>query len=222
MTALVRYHAALLLRSQRWLPPALLYAVVTGIGVRAGEPVLGSLGYAAAGLLPVTAWLVRVCLNQEPPAARHVTAAAAGRERVHLAALLAATACAGLLGAAGTLVVTAISAPVDAGREVAVDRLPAALAGLLTAAVCVLLGAAVGALTTRPLIPARAWSIAAASLTALLALVAAGSPARYAVTGLVTGSLSGTVTYPWLPLAGAAALAAAAAALACRLTAWRE
>ncbi|MYS12298.1 ABC transporter, partial [Streptomyces sp. SID6041] len=79
MTALLRYQTGLLLRSQRWLAPLLLYAAVLGVGVQAGEPVLGALGLAAGALLPVTAWSVRVCVTQEPPAARNVVAAAAGR-----------------------------------------------------------------------------------------------------------------------------------------------
>ncbi|UYQ65147.1 hypothetical protein [Streptomyces peucetius] len=51
----------------------------------------------------------------------------------------------------------------------------------------------------------------------LLALVTGGSPARYAVTGLVTGSRTGTVTWPLLPLLSAALIAAAAAGLTCVL-----
>ncbi|MFC9242791.1 hypothetical protein ACFT7S_01740 [Streptomyces sp. NPDC057136] len=68
----------------------------------------------------------------------------------------------------------------------------------------------------------RGWSVAATVLGVLLALVTSGSPAKYAVTGLVSGSLSGTVRLPVLPLAGAVAIAAAVAALVCRLTSVRE
>ncbi|MFF8606242.1 ABC transporter [Streptomyces sp. NPDC015346] len=216
MTALLRYQTDLFLRSQRWLAPLLLYAVFLGVGVRAGEPVLGALGYTSAALLPVTAWIVRICLNQEPPAARTVVAAAAGRERAHLAAVLAAVACAALLGTVAVLGVTAVSdlrgvGPVAAGA-----------AGLLAAAVCVLTGAAVGALCTRPLLHAPGWSLAALVLASLLALVTSGSPAKYAVTGLITGSRTATVHLPWLACAGALAVSAAAVALACRATAWRE
>lgn len=95
MTALLRYQTALLVRSQRWLAPVLLYAAFIAIGVQWGQPVLDSLGYTAAGLLPVTAWLVQLCAGQEPPAARTVTAAAAGPARAHLAALLAGLAAPG-------------------------------------------------------------------------------------------------------------------------------
>ncbi|MFF3172248.1 ABC transporter [Streptomyces sp. NPDC057900] len=222
MTALVRYQAALLLRAQRWLAPVLLYLAFLCIGIRPGQPVLDSLGYTAAGLLPVTAWLVRICVGQEPSAARTVVAAAAGgRPRAHLASLLAALGCAGLLGTAATAAVLLISDPADARHTVRVPLPSAGLAGLLAAGCCVLLGAAVGALCTRPLLHRRGWSLAATVLAALLALVTGGSPAKYAVTGLVTGSLTGTVHTPVLPFAGAAAVAAAALALACKLTSVR-
>ncbi|MEU9619342.1 MULTISPECIES: ABC transporter [unclassified Streptomyces] len=221
MTALLRYQTALLIRSQRWLAPVLLYAAFLGIGVQSGQPVLDSLGYAAAGLLPVTAWLVQLCVNQEPPAARTVAAAAAGSPRVHLASLLAALGCAGILGAVATLIVLLISKPVSTDDAVRVHLLPAGLAGLLATACCVLVGAAAGALCTRPLLHRRGWSVAGTVLTALLALVTTGSPANHAVTGLVTGARTGTVHLPVLPLLAAAALAAAVAALACRLTSLR-
>jgi hypothetical protein len=214
MTALLRYHTALLLRSQRWLPPVLLYGAFLAVGVQGGGPVLDSLGYTAAALLPVTAWLVRICATQEPPAARSVTAAAAGAPRAHLASLLAAALCAAAVGTVAVIVVALISAPSGAAHQVAVPRPAAAGAGLVAGAVCVLLGMAVGALCTRPLLHARGWSLAATVLLALLALVSTGSPARYAVTGLVTGSRNGVVTLPLLPLLAAALIAAAAAGVA--------
>ncbi len=97
----------------------------------------------------------------------------------------------------------------------------AALAGLLAALCCVLLGAAVGALSTRPVLGRRGWSVAAAVLGSVLALVTTGSAARYAVTALVTGSRTGTFQPPVLPSLGAAATAAAAAFLVCRIAARR-
>ncbi|MGW7361335.1 ABC transporter [Streptomyces sp. NPDC054802] len=213
MTALLRYHLALLLRSQRWLPPVLLYAAALAVGVQGGGPVLDSLGWTAAALLPVAAWLVSVCATQEPAAARGVTAAAAGAHRAHLASLLVAAVCAAVLGAVAVAFTVLISDPSSADHQVAVPRLPAAAAGLIAGAVCVLLGTAVGALCTRPVLHARGWSLAATALFVLLALVTSGSPAKYAVTGLVTGSRTGTVTWPLLSLLAAALIAAAAAAL---------
>ncbi|MGW7368914.1 ABC transporter [Streptomyces sp. NPDC054841] len=222
MSALIRYQSALLVRSQRWLAPVLLYAAFLAVGVQSGQPVLDSLGYAAATLSPVTAWLVRVCANQEPAAARNIVAAAAGPPRVHLATLATAAGWAALLGAAGTAVVALISKPMSGDNRVAVPLLPATTAGLLAAAVCVLTGAAVGALCTRPVLHGRGWSIAATASASLLALVLTGSPANAAVTGLVTGSRTGTVHHPVAPLAAAVLVAAAAVALTCLLSHRRD
>ncbi|MEL5959751.1 ABC transporter [Streptomyces sp. CLV115] len=221
MTALLRYQTALLVRSQRWLAPVLLYAAFIGVGVQQGQPVLDSLGYTAAGLLPVTAWLVQLCVNQEPPAARTVVAAAAGPARAHLAALLAGLGCAGLLGAAAGLIVLLISKPAGADGSVRVPLLPAGIAGLLAVACCVLLGAVIGALGTRPLLHRRGWSVAATVFLALPALVIGGSPANAAVTGLVTGSRTGTVHLPVLPLVAATALAVVTAALVAKVASLR-
>jgi len=220
-TALMRYQAALLARSQRWLAPLLLYAAVLGIGVGAGQPVLDSLGYAAAVLLPAAAWLTRLCVTQEPPAARAVTASAVGASSAHRASLLTGSAWALALGCAGSGTVLLISEPVSTDHAVAVPLLPAALAGLLAAVCCALLGAAVGALCSRPLLHRHGWSLAATVLGVILALVTDGSPAKAAVTGLVSGSLTGAVRVPLVPLAGAVAVAVVVAALTSRVAALR-
>ncbi|MFH0516141.1 ABC transporter [Streptomyces sp. M41] len=221
MSAPLRYQAALLARSQRWLPPFILYAAFLAIGVRGGEPVLDSLGYAAAALLPVAAWLVRICVTNEPPAARSCVAAAVGPGRAHLAALLVALAAAVALGTVTVVAVTLISDPVGADHQTRVPRLPAGAAGLLVALACALLGTAVGALTTWPVLRSTGRAVPAMLLAALLCVVATGSPAHAAVSGLVTGSRSGTVPLPVLPLAAAALLTAGAIAAACALTSRR-
>ena len=222
MTALVRYQLALLARSHRWLPPLLVYAAALAVGVQPGQAVLDSLGVAAAAVLPVAAWLVRVCTGVEPPAARACLAAAGGPARAHLASLAAAFAAACALGAAGVAVVVLIS---DAhGSDRAADTaVPVAAtgAGLLATLTCALLGTAVGALCNRPLLRSRAWTVPATLAGAGAVLVAAGSPANAAVTGLVTGSRAAEVPLPLLPLTGAALAAAATAALAAALSARR-
>ncbi|GGR42783.1 ABC transporter [Streptomyces netropsis] len=218
MTALLRYQAALLARSHRWLPPLLLYLALMAIGVQTGEPILDSLGFAAAVLLPVTAWLVRVCVTNEPGAARDCAAAAAGPARVHLAALLTALLAATGLAVVGTAFVTAVSDP----RGTRHEDLPvwsAAGAGLLAAVTCVLLGAAVGAVCNRPVLRSTAWAVPTTVLGAFVVLFVGGSPARAAVNGLVNGSRTATVTVPLVPLAVAAVLAAAAMSVACALSA---
>lgn len=222
MTALLRYQAALLVRSQRWLPPFILYAVFLGVGVQSGQPVLDSLGYAAAAVLPVAAWLVWICAANEPPAARAAVAAAVGPGLAHLACLLVALSAAALLGTVATVFVTLINAPTSADHQIRVEPLPAGAAGLLAALVCALLGTAVGALTTWPLLRSPGRAVPAMLLGALLALVVTGSPAKSAITSLVTGSRAGTVPAPLLPLAVAALLTLAATAAACALTSRRS
>ncbi|MFD4408743.1 ABC transporter [Streptomyces sp. NPDC058466] len=222
MTALLRYQAALLLRSQRWLPPFILYAAFLAIGVQSGQPVLDSLGYAAAAVLPVAAWLVRICATNEPPAARGCVGAAVGPGRAHLACLAVALGAAVLIGATATVIVTVISDPTSTDHQKRVPVLAAAGAGLLGALVCALLGTAVGALTTWPLLRSPGRAVPAMLLAALLALVVTGSPAHAALTDLITGSRAGTVPAPLLPLAGAALLAAAAITAACALTTRRS
>ncbi|MEU6330826.1 ABC transporter [Streptomyces sp. NPDC047049] len=222
MIALLRYQTALLFRSYRWLPPVILYAAWLAAGVQSGDPILGGLGWAAGGLLPVAVWLTRVCVTNEPPAARNCTAAAAGPGRAHLAAVLAAVCTAVLLALLGTALVVLLSDPHSTGHRVAVPVLPAAAAGLLGALVCLLTGTAIGVLSNRPVLRSSGWSIPVGMLAALLLLVLGASPANAAVSGLVTGSLHGTITTPWLPLAATALLAAAATAVACALSSRRS
>jgi ABC-type nitrate/sulfonate/bicarbonate transport system ATPase subunit len=151
-------------------------------------------------------------LGLVPVAPREAVSGTGPRVRIEVTGAFGATLPAGLPGAPaqepgpdGTLRLT----------------VAAGLAGLLAAACCALLGAAVGALCTRPVLHRRGWSVAATALAALLSLVTSGSPAKYAVTGLVTGSLTGAVHIPVLPLICAAAVAAAVGTVVCRLTSLR-
>jgi hypothetical protein len=218
LTALLRYQFALRLRSHRWLPPLLLYGAVMAIGVaQGGQPLLDSLGWAAAGLLPSAAWTVRICVTGEPPAARACVAAASGPGRAHLAAVLAALGFSALLGASGVLVVVGIADPHTADHLTYIPRGPAAAAGLAAVAVSALTGTAVGVLAGPPVLRRAGWSVLATALAAVLVLVASGSPANAAVSGLVTGSRTGAIDFPLLPLAAAGVVAALATLLACRL-----
>ncbi|MFD9909557.1 ABC transporter [Streptomyces sp. NPDC059063] len=220
--AVLRYQSALLLRSQRWLAPVILYAVFLAVGVQGGQPVLDSLAYAAAALLPVAAWLVRICVTNEPPAARDCTAAAVGPRRAHLAGLLTAFLASSVLGAAATAAVAVISDAASTDHQTAVPRGPAAAAGLLAMLVSALLGTAVGAVTSRPLLRSPGRAVPALLLAALLALVTTGSPARAVLTDLTRGSRDGVVPAPVGAAAGALALAAAAVAVACGACARRD
>lgn len=216
MTALLRYQAALLLRSQRWIAPLVVYAGFVAVGIRPGDRALDSLGYAAAGLVPQTAWLVRICVSAEPPAARACAAAAAGPPRVHAAALLTALGGALTAGAAGAGFALLCGGP--GGKPPAAT----AAAGAVAVLVCALTGAAVGALCSRPLVRGRGLAVLAGGLGSLLAWVAAFSPARSAVSALVGAARTDGVPLPLGSLAAAVLLAAAAGTASCLLSARRE
>ncbi|MCF3176771.1 ABC transporter [Streptomyces sioyaensis] len=221
MTALLRYQAALLIGSHRWLPPVILYAAWLAIGVQGGSPILDSFGYAAGGLLPVAVWLTRICFTNEPPAARNCAAAAAGPDRAHLAAVLTAAGAALVLAVVGVGLVVLLGDPRFHDHRV-VPVLPAAVAGLLTALTCLLMGIAIGALSNWPVVRSPAWGIPASLTATLLLLVLGASPANAALSGMITGSAHGTVLAPWLPLAATVVIAAAAVAAACALTSRRS
>ncbi|MBB5936077.1 ABC transporter [Streptomyces zagrosensis] len=219
---LLRYQTALLIRSHRWLPPLLLYGIFLVVGVQSGQPILDSLGYTAAGLLPVAAWLVRVCVVGDPPAARQIAAAATSPARVHLACVLTALLCSVALGTLATGIVAGISSPYSADHRVAVPIGEATAGGLLAAVTCALLGTAVGALCNWPLLRRPGWAMLATTLAALLTLVQRSSPAQAAVGDLVSGSHSGTVPMPIWPCLVAALACAAATAAACALSSRRS
>ncbi|MGW6023530.1 ABC transporter [Streptomyces sp. NPDC055099] len=221
MNALLSYQSALLLRSQRWLAPVILYAAFLAVGVQSGQPILDSLAYAAAALLPVAAWLVRICVTNEPPAARSCSAAAAGPWRAQLACLLSAFLATAVLGAVATLVVAVISDPASTDHRIAVNRLAASGGGLLAMLVSALVGTAIGAVTSWPLMRSPGRAIPVMLLASLLSLVTTGSPAKAVMTGLVSGSREGVVPVSVLPVAGAAALAAVAVAAVCGLASRR-
>ncbi|MFE6779764.1 ABC transporter [Streptomyces sp. NPDC057702] len=222
MSALLRYQTELLIRSHRLLPPLLLYGVFLVIGVQSGQPILDSLGYTAAGLLPVAAWLVRVCVTGDPPSARHIASAATSPARAHLACLLTALLCSTTLGVLATVAVARISGPHSSDRRVSVPVAEATAGGLLATVACALLGTAVGALCAWPLLRRPGWALLATSLAALAALVQAPSPAYAAVHDLVAGSHTGAVPMPVLPCVAAALVCAAACAVACALSSRRS
>ncbi|AUG79323.1 hypothetical protein CFP65_4586 [Kitasatospora sp. MMS16-BH015] len=222
MNGLLRYQLELLFRSQRWLPPLLTYVLLMVIGLTAGEALLSAYGYATAVLLPVTAWLVRCTVTAEGPAARACLAAAVGRPRVHLSAVVAAAVVAAGLGTAGFLVVWAFGGPTTVRTVPAVP--PATLGATLFGAglgtvVCVLLGLVVGVLAVRPVLVRAQYGIPLSLVGAVLLLALPGSPANEVVHSLITASRTGRVALPWLAaaLVEAGLLAALATWGVCRL-----
>ncbi|WP_051732494.1 hypothetical protein [Kitasatospora phosalacinea] len=197
LRALTRYHLELLVRSQRWLAPALAYVVVLGLGLSGGDDVAGAAAFSAGLLVPVMGWLVRAAVGAEPAQSRACLVAAAGWPRVHLAALLAA-ALAGLgLGAAGLAAVLVLGSR-GSGAAVA--------GGAVATVVCALSGAAVGAVCNRPVVTGSyAVPLGLGGVVAVLLLP--WSPANAVVRALVLGARQAPGV-PWWTLPAAAALAA--------------
>ncbi|MCO1577480.1 hypothetical protein M8C13_17115 [Crossiella sp. SN42] len=146
MTALLRYLAADLLRSQAFFLPALLFLAVLGM-LNSGDPGPPLSAYQGTALViyPVAAALTMVIANAEDPVARQVTLVTArGWGRV-LAALLALAVLALLLLTALALLVPLLVNP----RPQPPSLL---LAGALAHLGSGLLGVAVGLLCARPLL----------------------------------------------------------------------
>jgi hypothetical protein len=145
----------LLLRSQRWLPPTLCYALLVVVGSHPGQPLGDSLSWTAAMLLPAVCWLTRTVLTGEPGSARACAAAGGRSERLHVAALTVAAGGGLVLMAFGTAWASAISKGPAGGRTVAAVAGSAAASSLL----CVLLGTAIGALCNPPVLRRTGYAI---------------------------------------------------------------
>ncbi|MFJ5923066.1 ABC transporter [Kitasatospora sp. NPDC092948] len=198
---LTRYHLELLLRSQRWLAPGLAYLVLLGLGLSGGDDVLSAAAFSAGLLVPVTGWLVRSAVTAEPAQSRACLVAAAGWRRVHLSALLAAALAGLALGLAGLTAVQLMGSGQD-GEALA--------GGLAATVVCVLTGAAVGAVCNRPVVSAAQYAVPLGLGAIVLVLLVPGSPANAMVRALVLGARNHELSVPWWTLPGAVALAAAA------------
>lgn len=224
MTALLRYQAALLLRSNRWIFPLIAYGALIAVGAAGSTPLAEGLDWSAAMLVPAVAFITRSMLVAEPDASRAVVAAAAGPAggpvRAQFAALAAALGGGAVLGIIGAVFTLFTSEPAGAdpqsgvtGRITATIDHPAIfLAGLATAAVCLFVGAAAGTLCNPPLLRHPGAAALATLAVVIVALAASVSPANAA---LRSGGASNTAAH-W---PGVASLLAAVALLAVTWTA---
>ncbi|MFF7247294.1 ABC transporter [Embleya sp. NPDC008237] len=217
ISAVVRYQAALVLRSHRWVPPALVYAAVMAIGAAGGDPLLASFGWAAAAIMPIAVWLTRVSVTVEPAAARHTTSAAVGPGRAHLAALLIALVLTCVLAALCTAALVASTDRIANHATHGVSRGEAIAAGAVAQLVTILAGVAIGALTNRPLMRRPAYAVPLAALATLTALVVTGSPAARVLEVVTEAAKHDRVDLPITQLAIVAGVFVLSAAAACRV-----
>src|SRR5215475_14338340 len=191
MIALARYQLSLLLRSYRWIPPAVLFVLgVVGLGgatLPNGAGLSEGLAWSALMLVPVEAWLTRSMLTAEPAAARACVAAAGGPRRTQLAALIAAAVVGSVLGLLGVVwELASLGVPrslLSNGIEIG-DLVRAVGGGLAAALVCLLVGSAVAALLNPPVVRRPAAAMLATTGAVVLALAWNGSPANAAVRGV--------------------------------------
>jgi hypothetical protein len=207
---LLHYHASLALRSQGWLPPFLLFAFLLLAGRVGGQQYGDSLGWCAAVLVPVCAWLTRAVWSAEPDSAAAVVASVAGARAARGSALAVGLGGGLLLGAIGAAFEVAASSP-PSGAHAPTDVIVAD--GLVAVLVGVLAGTAVGALPVRGR-AAGTLTLAGASLGLLVASV---SPVNAAVRQTFTSQRSyAATTLPWLALLESCVLLAVCAAAAIR------
>ena len=209
MIALTRYQLSLLLRSHRWIPPAVLFVLgVAGLGgatLPHGAGLTQGLAWSALMLVPVEAWLTRSMLTAEPAAARACVAAASGPRRVQLAALIAAAVAGAVLGLLGLAwEVFSLGVPrLPATNAIRTGATAAELGGGLVAAlICLLVGSAIAALLNPPVVRRPAAGMLGTTGAVVLALAWNVSPANAAVRSVGYGSQE--KTWP----AGVALLAA--------------
>jgi len=170
VTALVRYLLADLLRSQRYLPPLLVFGAVLAM-FNAGDAGPPPSAYAGPGafLYPTAVWLTVVVATVEDPVRRAVTVTTAGGwGRVQAAVALLSCAAVAVVAVVATLV-PVLTQP----RPYPPGVVALGLASLL---VCGLTGVGVGVLCARPVITRPGWAVLAATALVVLAFLFGRTP----------------------------------------------
>jgi hypothetical protein len=163
--ALVRYSAADVLRSQRWVAPVLTFLAVEAVIAAGNGTVLPTYAVSAVALLFMTTWITVVTLNVEDPIQETVTAVAAGgRTAPRLAKMVVAYGF-GLALAVVALVVSADGATIGHAG-----------AGLGALLLGILAGVAIGALCSRPIVSRTAWAVIAGLTLCLVDALVPGLP----------------------------------------------
>jgi hypothetical protein len=201
MIALVRYVAATLLHSQRYLAPVLLFAASVGVfsGNDAGPlpPVYSS---CAAMLLVAATWLTIALVSVEEPTHRAITIVSAGGARRVLVAMVA-VAVLGCLAMAGI----GLALPLVFGdHPVSATDLVVGLAAQLTAAT---VGVAVGLVCSRLVIRRQGYAFVLALALVLVSLLTHGlAPVNTMLMLMGNATTSASLL---LPVAGLLAVAVA-------------
>jgi len=165
MFALIRYWLAVLLYSQRYFAPLLLFVV--GVVVLTSNdrgPLTSSYGSCTALLFPSAVWLTTVLIRADDPVQHDITVVnARSASRVLAAAVLAA------VGGSAVGVLFGLVYPIFGGsHQVSVLAVTVGAMSLLCAAVT---GVGVGLICSRLVIPRPAVSLGLALILAIICLV---------------------------------------------------
>src|SRR4051812_17010414 len=185
----IRFHLSGYIRSVRALHPvlalALLLAIVFssplgGTPAQVRQGALNAVADLAVLVFPICAWAARALLDTEPDAQRHVSAVAAGRRRAVVAGSAAAYIFSGVLALIASIYPLAQAA--GSGLDVQTVVLSVALLPLSALA-----ATAVGALTSRAVMPSPGTSILAPLAASARNLILGLTPLGFLAIPLIGG-----------------------------------
>ena len=171
MIPLVRYTVAVMVHSQRFLPPVLLFVICIGtFGHDAGtEPVIPIFAPMTAVAFVCAAWLTVALATAEDPVQRAITAVNAGRSWPQLVAVALV-----VLATFVVLILVLLALPIVLGnRDAGVVELLVGAVALLTGAG---FGVAVGLPTSRLVIRRTGYALLATLLLLMVFLLIRGLP----------------------------------------------
>lgn len=188
MIALVRYTAANVVLSQRFLPPVLLFFASQFVFTAADSgPLLPVYAVTSAAVFVCGTWLTIVVVNAEDPIQRTITVVnAGGAGRVLVAAVWVAFGCGALLGVFG------LGYPLFTGRHVVSATV--LTVGVLAEFTAVCNAIAIGLLCSRLVVRRTGWAVLCALSAILLFLLVPGLPPVHPVFRLLAGSPADAAT----------------------------
>lgn len=183
MSALVRYTAANVVLSQRYLPPVLLFLAFEFVFTGADDngPLPPAYAVGAAGVFVCGVWLTIVAVNAEDPVQRSITAVnAGGSGRVLLASVWVALVACLVLGIVG------LGYPLLTGHHVI--TVSVLVLGALAELTSACTGVAIGLLCSRPVVRRTGYAVLGAVAAILLFLLVPGLPPVNPVFRLLAGT----------------------------------
>jgi hypothetical protein len=210
--SLLRYLAADVVRSQRWVAPVLAFVAGVALFNVSGGPLLTTYADTATVLLPVSIWLAVTVANSEDPTQAAITAVTIGGDvRLRLGKLatawLGCVACT-VVAVLWPLVTRGYTGPAGPGHVAA-----GAGAHLLVAG----FGVAVGSFGMRDVVPRVGWTVLVAAGACLVdVLVPHAPPTRRILELFDDGAIGGLAPVALATVVIAGLLVAASTAIARR------